>query len=263
MTAAASRWQGFGTTIFTEMSALAERTGAINLGQGFPDDGRPGRGARGRRAGDPRRRTTSTRRCRASRRCARRSPPTSARFYGIEVDPDDRGAGHLRRHRGDRGRAAGAAASRATRSSRSSPTTTPTRRGSRWPARVRRPVTLRAPDWTHRPRRAARPRSRRSTRVLLLNSPHNPTGKVLSRAELELIAAACRRARPDRRHRRGLRAPRLRRRARPARDAAGHGRADADDLLARQDVLGHGLEDRLGGRAARSSWRPRARPSSS
>jgi N-succinyldiaminopimelate aminotransferase len=27
--------------------------------------------------------------------------------------------------------------------------------------------------------------------VLLLNSPHNPTGKVLSRAELELIAAAC------------------------------------------------------------------------
>ena len=32
----------FGTTIFTEMSALAERTGAINLGQGFPDtDGPP------------------------------------------------------------------------------------------------------------------------------------------------------------------------------------------------------------------------------
>src|ERR1700754_4662628 len=27
----------FGTTIFTEMSALALRTGAINLGQGFPD----------------------------------------------------------------------------------------------------------------------------------------------------------------------------------------------------------------------------------
>jgi N-succinyldiaminopimelate aminotransferase len=27
--------------------------------------------------------------------------------------------------------------------------------------------------------------------VLLLNSPHNPTGRVLSRAELELIAAVC------------------------------------------------------------------------
>ena len=33
----ASRLAGFGTTIFTEMSALAERTGAVNLGQGFPD----------------------------------------------------------------------------------------------------------------------------------------------------------------------------------------------------------------------------------
>jgi N-succinyldiaminopimelate aminotransferase len=37
----ASRLAGFGTTIFTEMSALAERTGAINLGQGFPDTDGP------------------------------------------------------------------------------------------------------------------------------------------------------------------------------------------------------------------------------
>jgi N-succinyldiaminopimelate aminotransferase len=37
-----SRLTGFGTTIFSEMSALAVRTGAINLGQGFPDsDGPP------------------------------------------------------------------------------------------------------------------------------------------------------------------------------------------------------------------------------
>src|ERR1700730_18072817 len=36
-----SRLQGFGTTIFAEMSALAERTGAINLGQGFPDTDGP------------------------------------------------------------------------------------------------------------------------------------------------------------------------------------------------------------------------------
>src|SRR4051812_50172513 len=33
---------GFGTTIFAEMSALAARTGAINLGQGFPDTDGPG-----------------------------------------------------------------------------------------------------------------------------------------------------------------------------------------------------------------------------
>ena len=38
----ASRLQGLGTTVFAEMSALAERTGSINLGQGFPDrDGPP------------------------------------------------------------------------------------------------------------------------------------------------------------------------------------------------------------------------------
>ncbi len=32
-----SKLQGFGSTIFAEMTALATRTGAINLGQGFPD----------------------------------------------------------------------------------------------------------------------------------------------------------------------------------------------------------------------------------
>jgi N-succinyldiaminopimelate aminotransferase len=32
-----ARLQGFGTTVFAEMSALATATGAVNLGQGFPD----------------------------------------------------------------------------------------------------------------------------------------------------------------------------------------------------------------------------------
>jgi N-succinyldiaminopimelate aminotransferase len=32
-----SKLQGFGSTIFAEMTALATSTGAINLGQGFPD----------------------------------------------------------------------------------------------------------------------------------------------------------------------------------------------------------------------------------
>jgi len=36
-----SRLQGFGTTVFAEMSALAVATGAINLGQGFPDEPGP------------------------------------------------------------------------------------------------------------------------------------------------------------------------------------------------------------------------------
>ena len=35
------RLQGFGTTIFTQMSALALETQSVNLGQGFPDTDGP------------------------------------------------------------------------------------------------------------------------------------------------------------------------------------------------------------------------------
>ena len=51
-------------------------------------------------------------------------------------------------------------------------------------------VTLHEPDWHFDPdelRAAITPR----TRGLVLNSPHNPTGKVFNRAELETIAALC------------------------------------------------------------------------
>src|SRR2546422_3003508 len=37
----AARLDGLGTTIFTEMTALAQETGALNLGQGFPDEDGP------------------------------------------------------------------------------------------------------------------------------------------------------------------------------------------------------------------------------
>ena len=48
-----------------------------------------------------------------------------------------------------------------------------------------------------------------ATRLILLNTPHNPTGKVFDTDELATIADVGHRARPDRRHRRGVRAPRL------------------------------------------------------
>ena len=50
-------------------------------------------------------------------------------------------------------------------------------------------VTLRAPDFTFDPdelRRACR-----GAKAILLNTPHNPTGRVFTRAELELIASCC------------------------------------------------------------------------
>jgi len=55
---------------------------------------------------------------------------------------------------------------------------------------VPRYVTLHEPDWSIDPdelRRAFGPK----TRGLVLNSPHNPTGKVFTRDELELIASLC------------------------------------------------------------------------
>ena len=36
-----SRLRPFATTVFAEMSALAARVGAVNLGQGFPDEDGP------------------------------------------------------------------------------------------------------------------------------------------------------------------------------------------------------------------------------
>jgi aspartate/methionine/tyrosine aminotransferase len=51
-------------------------------------------------------------------------------------------------------------------------------------------VSLRPPDWRFDPdelRRVFTPR----TRAIVINTPHNPTGKVFSREELELIAELC------------------------------------------------------------------------
>jgi aspartate/methionine/tyrosine aminotransferase len=52
-------------------------------------------------------------------------------------------------------------------------------------------VTLHEPDWSIDPAELEAAVGAR-TRAIVLNSPHNPTGKVFSRMELELIAALCR-----------------------------------------------------------------------
>ena len=249
-----SRLQGFGTTIFAEMSALAVATGSINLGQGFPDaDGPPevldaavaairaGHNQYPPGPGDPR---AARRDRRAPGEVVRRSTTT----------PTPRCSSPRARPRPSRPRCS-RCASRATRWSRSSPTTTRTPRASRWPVRNGSVVQLRTPDYSFDRRRARGARSRRARGCVLLNSPHNPTGKVFSRDELERGRAPLRGARPRRGHRRGLRAPRVRRRARPARDVPGDARPHRHDLVGRQDVLVHGLEDRLGVRVARAHRR--------
>jgi len=55
---------------------------------------------------------------------------------------------------------------------------------------VPRYVALHAPDWSFDPDELRRAFGSR-TRAIVVNTPHNPTGKVFSRPELELIAELC------------------------------------------------------------------------
>jgi N-succinyldiaminopimelate aminotransferase len=185
----AERLAGLGTSIFTEMSALAERTGSINLGQGFPDEDGPievldaaaaalhaGANQYAPLAGVPPLRLAIAEHQRSR--------------YGLEHDPDTEvqvtfGATEAIAaallglcNPGDEvialdptydSYAAGVALAG---------------------ARLRR-VALNPPDWRFDPAELAAAVSER-TRLVLLNSPHNPTGRVLDRAELEAVAVVCR-----------------------------------------------------------------------
>ncbi|MFD0413093.1 pyridoxal phosphate-dependent aminotransferase [Streptomyces sp. NPDC127108] len=186
----------FGTTIFAEMSALAVRTGAINLGQGFPDTDGPDevreaavralRDGRGNQyppgPGVPELRTAIA--------------EHQARVYGLAYDPDREvlvTAGATEAiaasllalvEPGDEVIALepyydSYAASIALAGGTRVPVTLRPREGPRGGAANRRFVL----DLDEL-RDAVTPR----TRLLLLNTPHNPTGTVLTRAELAAIA---------------------------------------------------------------------------
>jgi N-succinyldiaminopimelate aminotransferase len=181
----ATRLAGLGTTIFTEMSALAERTGAINLGQGFPDeDGPPELLEAAReaiRAGHnqyaPLPGVPALREAVAAHQ---------ARFHGIEVEDVQVTFGATE--------AIAAALLSLIEPGDEVVLLDPAYDSYAacvaFAGGVRRTVTMRPPEWAIEPEEleaAIGPR----TRAILVNSPHNPTGKVLTRAELELIAAAC------------------------------------------------------------------------
>lgn len=179
------RLLGFGTTVFAEMSALAQKTGAINLGQGFPDTDGP--------------REVAEAAAHAVLHGPNQYPPLAgqpglraavaehqARFYNLDYDPDDEvliTAGATE---------AIAAAMLALcdlgdevitfEPSYDSYSASISMAGA-----VKRTVLLNAPDYSFdltALRRAAGPK----TRAILLNTPHNPTGKVFTRSELESIA---------------------------------------------------------------------------
>lgn len=185
-----SRLDGIPPTIFAEMSALAVRTGAINLGQGFPDEDGP----------------DAVRE--AAVEALRGATVQGANQYapGIGVPVLRRAiAAHQQRHYGltwdpDREVAVTTGCTEAIAASILGlidpgdevvvlePYYDSYLAMLQMAGAVRRPVTLRWPDF--RPdldefRDAITPR----TRAVLLNSPHNPTGTVLTDAELEAIAA--------------------------------------------------------------------------
>ncbi|HTU85286.1 MAG TPA: aminotransferase class I/II-fold pyridoxal phosphate-dependent enzyme [Solirubrobacteraceae bacterium] len=184
--APAQRLAGLGTTIFTEMTALAVRTGSINLGQGFPDtDGpvavieaavsalRSGENQYAPLPGVPALREAVLEHQRE--------------WYGLE--PED-----VLITFGATEAIASALLGLCDPGDEVvvlEPYYDSYAACISFAGATRRPVTLRPPGFEVTAgalQDAIGPRAR----LLLLNSPHNPTGRVLTRDELELIAAECR-----------------------------------------------------------------------
>ncbi len=119
---------------------------------------------------------------------------------------------------------------------------------------VPRYVTLHEPDWSIDPdelRAAFGPR----TRAIVVNSPHNPTGKVFAREELELIASLCIEFdalafTDDIYEHIVFEGEHI-----PLGDASRDGRANRVDPLDVEVVLGHRLADRLDDRRTRPDAR--------
>ncbi|MET1037889.1 MAG: pyridoxal phosphate-dependent aminotransferase [Aeromicrobium sp.] len=186
MKTSSARIAGLGTTIFAEMSALALRTGSVNLGQGFPDtDGpadvvehavdalRSGRNQYAPGTGVPELRAAIA--------------DHQQRFHGLTVDPDTEVAVTT-------GATEAIAAALLGLVDPGDEVIVLEPYYDSYVAMlqmagaVRRPVTLRAPDFRlplDELRAAVSPR----TTAILLNSPHNPTGSVLRREELAAVAA--------------------------------------------------------------------------
>jgi N-succinyldiaminopimelate aminotransferase len=183
-----ARMQGFGTTIFAEMSARALATGSVNLGQGFPDtdgpedvleaavaairDGKHNQYPPG--PGIP-----ELRRAIAAHQ---------QRFYGLQFDPDAEVFVTA-------GATEAIAAALLGLVDAGDEVVTFEPYYDSYAACIalagaqRRVVTLRrdGAGWAFDPDELRRAITDR-TRLILLNTPHNPTGKVCDRAELQLVA---------------------------------------------------------------------------
>lgn len=184
----ARRLSPFTTTIFSEMSELAAETGAINLGQGFPDTDGPAevRDAAiaairdGRNQYPPGAGTVELRGAIADHQ---------RRFYGLEYQP---GSEVLVTAGATEAVAAAllALCEPGDEVVMFEPYYDSYAAVVAMAGAVRRVVPLRPPGYTFDIDELAAACGPR-TRLVLLNSPHNPTGKVFSPEELAAVAQLC------------------------------------------------------------------------
>jgi N-succinyldiaminopimelate aminotransferase len=182
------RLEGFGTTIFADMSALAAGMDAVNLGQGFPDTDGPVE-------------VTEAARVAISSGQNQYAPGIGVealrraisahqqRFYGLGFDPE-------REVLATTGATEAIAATILALCDPGDSVVTFEPYYDSYAASIalagaeHRVVPLRAPDWSFDPGQLAEAITDR-TRLVLLNSPHNPTGKVFGAEELAAIAELC------------------------------------------------------------------------
>jgi aspartate/methionine/tyrosine aminotransferase len=185
----ADRFRPFGTTIFAEMTALAREHGAINLSQGFPDFDGPehvkraaadaiaaGHNQYARMFGEPALNAAIA--------------EWFAAASGVAADPE-------------REITVTAGCTEAIASTLSGllnpgdevivfePYYDSYRACLALAGAVPRFVALRPPDWSFDPDEL-RAAFGAGTRAVIVNTPHNPTGKVFTTAELDVIASLCR-----------------------------------------------------------------------
>jgi N-succinyldiaminopimelate aminotransferase len=181
----ADRLAGIPPTVFSRMSALAASTGAVNLGQGFPDRDGPS--------------TVIERAVSALRDGANQYAPGAGipalrraitdhqkRHYGIDLDPDT----EVVVTTGATEAIAGAMLGLVNPGDEVivlEPWYDSYAAMISFAGGVLRPVTLQAPDFRLDVDALGAAVTSR-TKLLLINTPHNPTGTVLTRAELEAVA---------------------------------------------------------------------------
>ena len=184
-----ARMRGFGETVFAEMTQRAAAAAAVNLGQGFPDADGPqevldaAKGAidAGQNQYPPGIGVPALRQAISAHQ---------RRFYDLDVDPDTEVLVTA-------GATEAIAASILALCEPGDEVVTFEPYYDSYAASialagaVRRTAPLSFPDFAL-DEDALRAAFSERTRLVLLNTPHNPTGKVFTRAELELIASLAR-----------------------------------------------------------------------